>query len=327
MWYNLNTFEEGDIMNVCVQAANASTCFEKNNSELKRLYLLKNIDIINTIMSKTPGYCGSFGTGYPFYTLDSNLNGHLPIINEQIRYNEELFNEAQKLGTHWVCAKCLSTTGYNMPDLKQICKPCPQIENSLKPRKVINRLPDVDMWMVCYDKDVETAKTTLSRLFEAFDMHTSDVNPVKTIQDVSEIATDLDNGEMPREMLPLDIHIIEYSKLSNLIDQIPFALQTSIEEGNVPYLPIHPTSLRKTWQHDDEAYNFVLDFLYSMTPFSLDDRLMQKLDFSRTIISNALTNEQLTEVLHSVAPASVERRFQTSQLQKTYERRVESWRK
>ncbi len=54
-------------MNVCVQAANASTCFEKTNSELKRLYLLKNIDIINTIMSKTPGYCGSFGTGYPLY--------------------------------------------------------------------------------------------------------------------------------------------------------------------------------------------------------------------------------------------------------------------
>lgn len=160
------------------------------------------------------------------YTLDSNLNGHLPIINEQIRYNEELFNEAQKLGTHWVCAKCLSTTGYNMPDLKQICKPCPQIENSLKPRKVINRLPDVDMWMVCNDKDVETAKTTLSRLFEVFDMHTSDVDPVKTIQDVSEIATDLDNGEMPRKMLPLDIHIIEYSKLSMLIDQISFALQT-----------------------------------------------------------------------------------------------------
>lgn len=70
-----------------------------------------------------------------------------------------------------------------------------------------------------------------------------------------------------------------------------------------------------------------MDFLYSMTPFSLDDRLMQKLNFSRAIISNSLTNEQLTEILHSVAPASVERRFQTSQLQKTYERRVESWRK
>ena len=30
-----------------------------------------------------------------------------------------------------------------MPDLKRICKPCPQVKDSIKPRKVINRLPDV----------------------------------------------------------------------------------------------------------------------------------------------------------------------------------------
>ena len=125
----------------------------------------------------------------------------------------------------------------------------------------------------------------------------------------------------------LDIHIIEYSTLSNLFDQIPFALQSSIEDGTVPYLPIHPVSLRKTWQHDDVAYNFILDFLYTMTPFSLDGNLANKLEFSRRIISNTFTNEQLTDALHSVASPSVERRFETPQLQKTYERRIDSWRK
>lgn len=314
-------------MNICIQAADASTRFEKNNTELKRLYLIKNIDTINSIMARTPGYCGSFGTGYPFYALDSNLEGQLPIINEQIRYNDELFEEAQNLGTNWVCARCLSTTGQNMPDLKQICKPCPQIKDSLKPRKVINRLPDVDMWMICADSEIETAKSTLARLFDSFDMYTSDVNPVQTIRDVSEISTDLENGKMPDKLLPLDIHIIEYSTLSNLFDQIPFALQSSIEDGTVPYLPIHPVSLRKTWQHDDVAYNFVLDFLYTMTPFSLDGNLANKLEFSRRIISNTFTNEQLTDALHSVASPSVERRFETPQLQKTYERRIDSWRK
>lgn len=158
-------------------------------------------------------------------------------------------------------------------------------------------------------------------------MHTSDVNPVQTIRDVSEIATDLENGKMPDKLLPLDIHIIEYSTLSNLINQIPFVLQNSIVGGTVPYLPIHPVSLRKTWQHDDVAYNFVLDFLYTMTPFSLDENLANKLEFSRRAISNVFTNEQLTDVLHSVASPAVERRFETSQLQKTYERRIDSWRK
>ena len=314
-------------MNICIQAAEASTRFEKNNSELKRLYLIKNIDTINTIMGMVPGYCGSFGTGYPFYALNSKLEGQLPIIDEQIRYNEELFKEAQQLGTTWVCAKCLSTTGQNMPDLKQICKPCPQLADSLKPRKVINRLPDVDMWMVCADSEVESAKTTLSKLFDSFGMYTSDVDPVQTIKDVTEISIDIQNGKMPTKLLPLDIHIIEYSTLSNLFNQIPFVLQKSMEENNVTYLPIHPTSLRKKWQHDDVAYNFVLDFLYTMTPFSFEKNLDCKLDFTRGIISQAFDNDQLTAFLHSVAPASVERRFQTPQLQKTYERRIESWRK
>ena len=59
----------------------------------------------------------------------------------------------------------------------------------------------------------------------------------------------------------------------------------------------------------------------------MDENLANKLDFSRRIISNTFTNEQLTGALHSVASPSVERRFETPQLQKTYERRIDSWRK
>ena len=71
-------------MNICVEAAETSNRFEKNNTELKKNYLLHNVNTINIIMSRAPGYCGSFGTGYPFYVLDSNLEGNLPLIDEQI---------------------------------------------------------------------------------------------------------------------------------------------------------------------------------------------------------------------------------------------------
>lgn len=65
----------------------ASTDFEKNNSEIKRKYLIWNIEVFNKIASLVSvGKC-SFGTGYPFYALDGNLEGKLPIIEEQIRYN------------------------------------------------------------------------------------------------------------------------------------------------------------------------------------------------------------------------------------------------
>lgn len=86
-------------MNICVEAAEASNRFEKNNTELKKNYLLHNVNTINIIMSRAPGYCGSFGTGYPFYVLDSNLEGNLPLIDEQIRYNNELLYSAKKLSS------------------------------------------------------------------------------------------------------------------------------------------------------------------------------------------------------------------------------------
>ncbi len=314
-------------MNICEKAAEASNKFENTNTDLKKQYLIKNIKIINTIMSKVPGYCGSFGTGYPFYALDSNLEGELPLISEQIRYNNQLLESAHKLKSEWRCASCLNTMGQLMPDLKQICKPCPTMNDELKPRKVLNRLPDVDMWMICSDLYVDVAKEKLSKLFDVFDMKTSDVNPVQTINDVSDIADDLSNGIMPSKMLPLDVHIIEYSKFSNLISNVPFALQTAIQNEHQPYLPIHPISLRKTWQYDDVAYNFILDFMFSLTPFDWDGNLSSKLDYSRKIIANAFTNEQLCDILHSVAPDSVERRLETPRLQKVYERRMDLWKK
>lgn len=313
-------------MNTCVKAADVSTRFERCNNNLKRKYLIKNIERINMIMSHAPGYCGSFGTGYPFYVLDENLEGELPIIEEQIRYNDELVREASGMEC-WRCENCLNTKGFWMPDLKRICKPCPQVKDSIKPRKVINRLPDIDMWMICADGKVEEAKATLVKLFDNYDMHVSDIDPVRTINDVEDIVSDLEAGKMPNKMLPLDIHIIQYSKFASLLDEIPFSLLSAMEQGQIPYLPIHPISLRKTWQYDDMAYNFVLDYLLSITPFNWEGKLQRKFDLSKMIVGNSFTEEDLKEMLMKVAPDSVTRRFETPQLQKRYESRVNSWKK
>lgn len=312
-------------MNICMQAALASNEFERANSELKREYLIKNINVINAVMSRVPGYCGSFGTGYPFYVLDFKLEGELPIIEEQIRYNDELLEAAKKLDSGWRCESCLNTCSQSMPDLKQICKPCPQMHDDLKPRKVINRLPDIDMWMICLDPYVDIAKDKLARIFDTLDMRTSDVDPIQTIKDITEISNDLSNGTMPTKMLPLDIHIIKYSKISSLISEIPYVINDAIRYNQKPYLPIHPISLRKTWQFDDEAYNFVLDYMYSLTPFSWKKNLNNKLETSRTIISELFSDEELNDILRSVSPDSVTRRLKTKQLQNVYQRRINSW--
>lgn len=174
----------------------ASTDFEKTNTELKRKYLIWNIEAFNIIASKVSVGKGSFGTGYPFYALDKDLKGKLPIIQEQIRYNRELVRDGVPIQKSiWECKSCLKEKYSSMPDLKKICKPCPNVANKFKPRKLINRLPDLDMWLVCEDGRVNKAEQELSELLEKYNMNTSDVNPLASLEDVSRISEMLKEGK------------------------------------------------------------------------------------------------------------------------------------
>ena len=123
-------------LELCINAVKASTEYELQATELKRQYILSNVLLFNYITTLIHGYNGSFGSGYPFYALEKDLNGDLPIIIEQVRYNNELIDNINNLGiTSWNCADCLVKCGDSMADLKQICKPCPNVDNELKPRK------------------------------------------------------------------------------------------------------------------------------------------------------------------------------------------------
>lgn len=314
------------IINICEKVVDASNKFERCNTELKRKYILDNIKLLNLIMSKVDGYCGSFGTGYPFYVLDSNLEGDMPIILEQIRYNNDLLNGVN-IDSEWKCRECLHENGEIMPDLKQICKPCPRVMDSIKPRKVINRLPDIDMWMVCCDDKIESACCQLVTLFDSYDMHTSDVDPIRTIDDVYKISSELTVGDMPKEKLPIDIHIIPYSRMVYLLDGICQNLIDSFLDGVSPYMPIHPLSLRKTWQYDDVAYNFVFDYLVSFTPFNFSKELNDKLEISRLKIRDNFSMEILIEFLYSVSSDVFKRRLETSEVKNNYEKRLLLWKK
>ena len=318
---------ENSIDYVAKLVAEISNKFEKNNSELKRLYLLKNILAFKMIAARTPEYRGSFGTGYPFYALKEKLTGQLPIIDEQIRYNNQLVDFANSSSkTDWKCSKCLSENYDIMPDLKQICKPCPSIDNELKPRKIINRLPDIDMWMICEDGHVPEASEKLTELLKQCNMNTSDTNPIQTIKDMHEIVQNIEDGIMPKKFLPIDAHIIEYSKLESLIKQVPSTLFEAFESQSIPYLPIHPLSLRKDWQYDDEAYNFIHDYLSSFTEFNVDKNLNNLLTSTRGIVSTNLSMEQLYKFLLETGPDSVKRRHENPNLRLAFENRINSWR-
>ena len=309
-----------------IDAANASTQYEKNNTDLKRRYLIKNIQEFNSIVSQLDASLGTFGTGYPFYILNKELNGNLPVIQEQIRYNKELITRAKTTPTkRWTCAECLTEKQRIMPDLKRICKPCPNMDKELKPRKVINRLPDIDMWAICVDGRVEETQEQLAKLLAQHKIFTSDVNPLKTLTDMNEIVQNIKDGIMPEKFLPIDAHIMEYSEMQKLISQVPDVLLEAKNNKKIPYLPIHPTSYRKTWQYDDEAYNFISDFLASFTEFNIPSQLEQQIQSTRKALINQFTSYELYEILLKSTNDANRRRFGEQALRKSLFNRIESW--
>lgn len=91
-------------MDYCQKSVEASSIFETNNTDLKRLYILENIKKFNNMAKYVSNYNGTFGTGYPFYALDSDLKGKLPIIEEQLRYNKELLGKIKESNKIiWLC--------------------------------------------------------------------------------------------------------------------------------------------------------------------------------------------------------------------------------
>ena len=315
-------------INICKDAAETSNLYELNNGQLKKDYLIKNITLYNEIVKRINGSRGSFGTGYPFYALGPNLTGNLPIIDEQLRYNQELIDATNNSNrTMWTCGNCLSSNCTNMPDLKQICKPCPNMDDELKPRKVINRLPDIDLWMVCDPSKIDFAKEVLIHLFAENNFQPSDIDPLQTLSDITEITHDLYDGNMPTKLLPLDAHIIDSSIFESLIEKLPYTLKCAMSNQIIPYLPIHPLSYRKSWQYDDEAYNFVHDFLSSLTDYNFDNDLSKLLTDTRKEIANTYTFDQLYDMLIKTGPESVSRRHKTLQLKNSFRERIDLWKK
>lgn len=212
-----------------------------------------------------------------------------------------------------------------MVDLKAVCKTCSQIEDELKPRKLINRLPDIDMWMICDKDNMAQVASELKDKLDGSGFETSDIDPVKTIYDMVDIVESIKQGKTPDRHLPIDTHLIDKVSMRELICGIPDILEYSEKKNVIPNLNIRPLSLRKSWQQDDEGYNFVHDYLSSLTAFNWDEDLKNDLDETRRYIAQKYSMDKLYDFLIQTGPSSVRRRHETPGLKEAFERRVESW--
>lgn len=315
-------------MDFLTKTVESSSEFERCNTEQKKQYLIDNIQKISNIMLNCDNCSWSFWTWYPFYALWTNFEWNLPIIQEQLRYNKELQNLLDQSSSQiWCCFSDLQCK--NMKDLKTKCKQCQKIEDGLKPRKIINRLPDIDMWAVRKDNKIEENKEMLRQKFACEHMYPSDIDPIRTMQEIQEIVWDLKKWEEVEKFLPLDIHMIGYDTLKALIHKVPEVIKENINiDTQVPYLPISPLSLRKNWQYDDQPYNFILDFLLSFTPQNLEKDLLLLLYQARKEVTKVLdTTEKRLKILESVCGDATKRRLQTSELKNIYLERLKQWEK
>lgn len=307
--------------------ADISDTYEKENGNLKITYINKNITKYRNIVRLIKTSKGNFGTGYPFY-INFNQMDKLPVIEEQLRYNNELRLAQQSVKSKvWPCETCLRRNGDIMPDLKQICKPCTKVKSELKPRKVINRLPDIDMWFICEDGTLLESSKILEEELKQAGFYTSDVDPVKTIHDLAEITDELKTGIMPKKYLPIDTHIIEYSELMKKIKSLSDEIAEGFTYEHIPYIPIHPLSLRKNWQYDDMAYNFVHDFISSFTEdyVYFDEKMLSTIRSVRKNLKSTYSIDELYNVLLDTGCESTRRRQKNPVLRKSFEERVKSW--
>ena len=322
----MNTIEElknkKNTLEIVRNVARLSSHYEIANTELKKNYTIQEIERINKIFKLSEYHRGTFGTGYPFYAIGEDMTHDLPVIMEQIRYNNELLEQCRTQNTRiWPCLSCLEEKIEYFPNLKIYCKHCTDICDGLKPRKVINRIPDLDIWCVTEKMATKKICEELSDLLEKEELTTSDVNPLQTFKDLKEIVTAIQSGKNPKKHLPIDIHVIEEEILNILIEKVP----ESIDKGNLSLL-IHPYSLRKTWDYEAEGYNFIQDFLGSFSDLGLSEKTKAKLHNSRKKLARKYSDEELYAILMATAADSTRRRHETVQLQKIFKERVRKWR-
>lgn len=114
--------------------------------------------------------------------------------------------------------------------------------------------------------------------------------------------------------------------MKKLIENVPVEIAIARKNGRKPFLPIHPKSYRKKWQYDDEAYNFIYDFLAAFTEHNFPGDLQRSLNISRKIVATQYMPEELYNILLESANDVACRRYKTEKLQEYFLEKANEWR-
>ena len=293
----------------------ALNSYEGNMSSARLDYLLRHMEAFNDALQGIDNTHGTMATGHPFYAISSD-NTIVP-IEEQLRYNEKLRTTTADFGS-WPCLLCADS----LPDLKTRCGTCSRTE--LKPRNIFKRAPDMDLWLIVEKNSADLEEEVQARLWGA-GFYTSDANLSTSLIKLNRALRTLKNNTMPDNWLPIDAHIIERGDLIAKIKEMPKLVKRyTLNKSSMPYIPIQPRSLRKKWQFDDEPYNFVKDYLYSLTPSGWSDDDMAILNESRRHVRKIMPADYALDMLKQI-DSTTSRQLNTAGIEEAFCRRYNSW--
>lgn len=293
--------------------------FTADESMTKGQYFDYQFDRFHDAVNNIQDVIGIFGTGYPFYAYQSD--GSIADIPEMRRYQKSFQTAVNRdrLRSYggWLCGAC--ELACNLPDLKTYCKPCDSVD--FKPRDIFKALPDLDYWVVVNDapearlrqQEKEIQECTRAAAFEP-----SDRNIVQTLETTKYAMETVLRGFQPGAMLPVDMHIITKTGLLGCLEATPNA----IRKNNT--VRIAPRSLHKEWEDTAKPYDFIKDFLFSLTPHTWKDNdLLDTLLRARREVYNLIGNDPVKAV--SDRAEKEKRQLEAPGVARCLKERINSW--
>lgn len=291
--------------------------FIDDESVLKEKYFdTQFIDFDRSVQS-VEGVIGTFGTGYPFYAKKES--GGIYRIGEMTRYirtfKEPLDRDRKRDYGAWICGVCEVVK--SLPDLKTHCKPCDSVD--FKPRDIFRALPDLDYWVIVEDgADLEKILPTIEANIKSDGFFTSDEDVTKAIKATNQAMRDILKGNMPDTKLPIDLHVVTKSQLLSCIGDVNLALAKGLT------VPITPISLHKKWEKADAPYDFLKDFLFSLTPNNWrESECVQALGDAR-VAAREIVGDDAVAIVSNMAEKEA-RQLNTPGIREALKKRVEAW--
>lgn len=303
---------------VLVQALETASEYTRDTTTMKGEYLQQQFDDFTSAVRAVPGYKGVFGTGYPFYAMKED--GGTYDVPEITRYTRSFIpmvkKDAARQHGAWICGACQVES--DLPDLKTFCKPCDSVD--FKPRDIFKALPDLDFWVIVdpQDEPLETIEKIVEERVENAGFYTSDRDVAQAVDSTLFVMRTLQRGNTPTARLPLDLHVVTKDQLLACMNEVPQALAQKVT------VPITPRSWHVEWEDADAPYDFVKDFLFSMTAQDWQDEdLWASLRTARHS-ARALIGDNIVAAVSAAAPKEA-RQLESPEVQDCLKRRVAEW--